>query len=217
MKLIKKIISLALVCTLGLMIASCGGSASSSSAADDANRPPEKTGTFTMTLYPEYAPITVENFLKLAGDGFYNGLTFHRVMDNFMAQGGDPKGDGTGGADTTIKGEFLANGVNNTLSHKRGIVSMARSTPYDSASSQFFICYADVSKSLDGGYAAFGEVTEGMEVVDEFLNCERKANARGEQAVPVYPITIEKAEVLQTAEGEDPKVKFTVTYYPKEG
>lgn len=216
MKYIRKIISLLLVSVFVLMLASCGDDGSSSSV-DLSNAPEKKTGTFVMTLYPKYAPITVENFLSLVDEGFYNGLTFHRVMDKFMAQGGDPNGNGSGGADKTIKGEFAANGVDNKLSHKRGIVSMARSKSYDSASSQFFICYADVSATLDGGYAAFGEVTEGMEVIDGFLRCERKPNARGEVAVPVYPITIEKATRLDTAEGEDPKVKFEVSYYPKEG
>lgn len=120
-------------------------------------------------LYPEIAPITVENFVKLAEDGFYDGLTFHRVMKGFMIQGGDPKGDSTGGAEETIKGEFSKNGVENPLSHKRGVVSMARSQMPDSASSQFFIVHED-STYLDGEYAAFGCVTEGMDVVDKI--CE---------------------------------------------
>lgn len=152
--------------------------------------------TFSMKLYPEYAPITVENFVKLVSEGFYNGLTFHRVMDNFMAQGGDPKGDGTGGTDT-IKGEFAINGFSeNTISHKRGVVSMARkSRPLDSASCQFFICYDDCS-FLDGQYAAFGYVYEGMETVDDFLKVERAYDASGEKSVPTTPIVIEKAEVI---------------------
>ena len=103
--------------------------------------------------------------MKLANEGFYDGLIFHRVIENFMIQGGDPTGTGMGGSDENIKGEFSANGVANPLSHERGVISMARSQKYDSASSQFFICHAD-AKYLDGQYAAFGKVTEGMDVVD---------------------------------------------------
>lgn len=127
-------------------------------------------GDITVQLDPEHAPITVENFVKLAGDGFYDGLTFHRIIDGFMIQGGDPLGNGTGGSDETIKGEFSKNGVDNPLSHTRGAISMARSQDMDSASSQFFIVQQD-SKYLDGEYAAFGYVTEGMEVVDQI--CEK--------------------------------------------
>ena len=126
-------------------------------------------GTIMVDLYPEIAPITVENFVELAEDGFYDGLTFHRIIKGFMIQGGDPKGDGTGGAEETIKGEFSKNGVENPLSHKRGVISMARSQMPDSASSQFFIVHED-STYLDGEYAAFGYVTEGMDVVDKI--CE---------------------------------------------
>lgn len=157
----------------------------------------ENGGEFVIALYPQYAPETVENFLNLVNEGFYDGLTFHRVVDGFMAQGGDPKGDGTGGSGKTVFGEFSINGfTQNTLSHKRGVVSMARnSQDYDSASSQFFICYED-STFLDGQYAAFGEVVEGMEVVDAFLEIEITYNSSGEKAKPVEPIVIEKAEVV---------------------
>lgn len=126
-------------------------------------------GTIEVALDEEAAPLTVENFLKLTEEGFYDGLTFHRIIDGFMIQGGDPKGNGTGGSDETIKGEFSENGVENPLSHTRGAISMARSQDYDSASSQFFIVQED-STYLDGQYAAFGYVTEGMDVVDK--NCE---------------------------------------------
>ena len=120
----------------------------------------------TVELYPSVAPVTVDNFVTLAESGFYNGLTFHRVMEGFMIQGGDPNADGTGSSPNKIKGEFLANGFNNTLSHTRGVISMARSGySYNSASCQFFICNADAIL-LDGQYAAFGEVVEGMDVVD---------------------------------------------------
>lgn len=123
-------------------------------------------GTIAVELDADTAPITVTNFVNLAKDGFYDGLTFHRVMDGFMIQGGDPNGDGTGGADETIKGEFSSNGVENEISHTRGTISMARAQDPDSASSQFFIVHED-STFLDGDYAAFGHVTSGMEVVDQ--------------------------------------------------
>lgn len=126
----------------------------------------EKYGTIEADLYDELAPITVENIKKLIGEEFYDGLTFHRIIKDFMIQGGDPKGDGTGGAPDKIKGEFAQNGVENNLSHTRGVLSMARSQDPDSASSQFFIVHKD-STYLDGQYAAFGKVTKGMEVVDE--------------------------------------------------
>lgn len=122
-------------------------------------------GTISVELYREAAPITVDNFLKLAGDGFYDGLTFHRIINGFMMQGGDPEGTGFGGSDETIKGEFQANGYENNLSHTRGAISMARSNKYDSASSQFFIMHKD-NTGLDGEYACFGYVTDGMDVVD---------------------------------------------------
>ena len=125
----------------------------------------ENYGTITAELYGEVAPITVENFVKLAGEGFYDGLTFHRIIDGFMIQGGDPRGNGTGGSNQNIKGEFKANGVDNPITHQRGVLSMARSSAYDSASSQFFIMH-QVSPWLDGQYAAFGCVLEGMDVVD---------------------------------------------------
>lgn len=168
---------------------------------------------FIITLYPEYAPITVDNFIGLVNDGFYDGLTFHRVVENFMAQGGDPKGDGTGGSEKTIKGEFSANGVTtNTMSHQRGVVSMARSSSYDSASSQFFICFTDCS-SLDGQYAAFGKVDEeGMKVVDEFLTIDRDYSVTKELSVPKSPITIENAKVIDDSPDGYPRVQMTVSY-----
>ena len=122
-------------------------------------------GTVTVRLDRSAAPKTVDNFVSLAESGFYDGLTFHRIMEGFMMQGGDPDGNGTGGSDKTVVGEFSANGYDNPLSHTRGAISMARSRDYDSASSQFFIVHQD-STFLDGQYAAFGYVTEGMDVVD---------------------------------------------------
>lgn len=126
-------------------------------------------GTIKVELDADVAPITVANFLNLAEEGFYDGLTFHRIINGFMIQGGDPKGNGTGGSDKTIKGEFSGNGVENNISHVRGTISMARSQAKDSASSQFFIVHKD-STYLDGQYAGFGTVTEGMEIVDQI--CE---------------------------------------------
>lgn len=123
-------------------------------------------GVITLELDPKNAPITTENFVKLAEDKFYDGLTFHRIIKGFMIQGGDPLGNGMGGSKETIKGEFSANGVNNPISHTRGTISMARSQMMNSASSQFFICDADAT-FLDGQYAAFGKVTSGIEVVDK--------------------------------------------------
>ena len=155
----------------------------------------ENGESFVIELCPEQAPITCENFLKLVKSGFYNGLTFHRVIDGFMAQGGDPEGTGCGGSDENIKGEFRMNGVNNTLSHTRGVISMARSQNPDSASSQFFICYGDCT-FLDGQYAAFGKVIEGMETVDNFLKIDRRMSFGRERSTPVEPIVMKTVEVL---------------------
>ena len=155
----------------------------------------ENGESFVIELCPEQAPITCENFLKLVKNGFYDGLTFHRVIDGFMAQGGDPNGNGMGGSDENIKGEFAINGVNNTLSHTRGVISMARSQNPNSASSQFFICYGDCT-FLDGQCAAFGKVIEGMETVDNFLKIDRTMSFGGERSVPVEPIVMKTVEVL---------------------
>ena len=125
----------------------------------------ENGGTMTLELYPEIAPITVENFVKLANEGFYNGLIFHRVIAGFMIQGGDPTGTGMGGPGYQIKGEFSSNGVKNTLKHTRGVISMARSMQPNSAGSQFFIMHQN-APHLDGSYAAFGKLVEGFDVLD---------------------------------------------------
>ncbi len=153
----------------------------------------EKGGSFIIELMPEYAPKTVENFEKLVKEGFYNGLTFHRVIDGFMAQGGDPLGNGMGGSEENIPGEFSANGfLQNTLSHQRGVISMARSANPNSASSQFFICYGDAS-FLDGQYAAFGKVVEGMEVIDGFLSVKRVGPEGG---TPTEDIRIDSMQIV---------------------
>ena len=129
----------------------------------------EMGGKIEMELYPEFAPETVKNFEKLVSEGFYDGLTFHRVIPGFMIQGGDPQGTGMGGADEKIYGEFRANGHDNPIKHTRGVISMARAYNPNSASSQFFIMHAD-APHLDGQYAAFGKVVSGMEVVDEIAS-----------------------------------------------
>lgn len=153
----------------------------------------ENGGGFTIELLPQYAPETAANFEKLASEGFYDGVIFHRVIDDFMAQGGDPTGTGMGGSGKNIKGEFAQNGfAQNTLSHTRGVVSMARSMDPNSASSQFFICYGNCT-FLDGQYAGFGKVIEGMETVDSFLETERKGPEGG---TPVEEIKIKKMTVL---------------------
>lgn len=126
-------------------------------------------GVIKAELYPESAPETVENFLSLVRDGFYDGLIFHRVINGFMIQGGDPDGNGTGGSGKNITGEFAANGIDNPIKHEKGVLSMARSMNYNSASSQFFICQADCPW-LDGQYAAFGKVTDGISVVDDIAS-----------------------------------------------
>lgn len=135
----------------------------------------ENDKIITLELYPNICPITVENFVKLTQSGFYDGLIFHRVIKNFMIQGGDPEGTGTGGPGHNIKGEFAANGVQNTIKHERGVVSMARSQSYDSAGSQFFIMHQDATH-LDGEYAAFAKVVDGMEIIDEIAQEKTNRN-----------------------------------------
>ena len=144
-------------------------------------------GTVTLALDPSAAPVTTENFVSLAQEGFYNGLTFHRVIEGFMIQGGDPNGNGTGGSEQTIQGEFSVNGVENNLSHTRGAISMARSQDYNSASSQFFIVHED-STFLDGSYAVFGYVTEGMEVVDAICADAEPTDGNGSIAPENQPV-----------------------------
>lgn len=144
-------------------------------------------GTITMELDAAAAPETVANFVALAREGFYDGLTFHRIIDGFMIQGGDPNGDGTGGSEKTIPGEFSANGVENKLAHTRGAVSMARSEDYNSASSQFFIVHED-STYLDGSYAVFGYVTDGMDVVDAICAAANPTDNNGSIAPEEQPV-----------------------------
>ena len=142
-----------------------------------------------LELYPDVAPISVSNFVYLAEKGFYDGLTFHRIIPGFMIQGGDPDGNGSGGPGYSIKGEFSANGVENNISHERGVLSMARATPFDSAGSQFFIMHGNADY-LDGQYAAFGRVTEGIEVVDKIASVQTDANDKPLQDVVIKKITV---------------------------
>lgn len=144
-------------------------------------------GTITLALDEAAAPVTTENFVSLAQAGFYDGLTFHRIIEGFMIQGGAPNGDGTGGSEQTIQGEFRVNGVENNLSHTRGAISMARSQDYNSASSQFSIVHED-STFLDGSYAAFGYVTEGMEVVDTICADAEPTDGNGSIASENQPV-----------------------------
>ena len=150
-------------------------------------------GTIDVELDADTAPITVTNFVKLAQEGFYDGLTFHRIMEGFMIQGGDPNGDGTGGSEENIKGEFSNNGVDNDISHTRGTISMARASDPDSASSQFFIVQAD-STFLDGDYAGFGHVTEGMDIVDKICEDAKPTDDNGTIPSDQQPV-IEKITI----------------------
>lgn len=174
----KKLFRIGMVMLLALALTGCGSSKDSNNSSETSKNDNllsgnhhaeidvKDYGLIKVELNADEAPITVTNFVKLAKDGFYDGLTFHRIIDGFMIQGGDPEGNGTGGSDETIKGEFSANNVENVLKHTRGAISMARSQDYDSASSQFFIVH-QTNTSLDGQYAVFGYVYEGMDVVDK--------------------------------------------------
>lgn len=206
----KKLIPVLLALTLLLALAACGEKKSSGPKGLGVTVDPDEPYTVSETAPGVYtaeigiqnygvikleldantAPITVENFVRLAEEGFYDGLTFHRIMAGFMMQGGDPLGNGTGGSDQTIKGEFAANGYYNGISHRRGVISMARSDDVNSASSQFFICHADASASLDGKYAAFGHVTEGMEVVDAVCEDAVPIDSNGLIAKEAQPVIV---------------------------
>lgn len=188
------------VCALLLASAGCAASETTeepmsddNSYADivavDADIVIEDYGTITISLDLEAAPETVRNFISLAESGFYDGLTFHRIIDGFMMQGGDPTGSGYGGSGTTIPGEFSANGYDNPLSHTRGTVSMARSESYNSASSQFFIVQED-STYLDGAYAAFGHVTSGMDIVDQICADAEDIDGNGLVAADARPVIV---------------------------
>ena len=188
MKTLKKSLALVLVAIFAfscLMLSGCGGEGNkdSNTAVIDI----KDYGKITVELDPESAPITVANFKKLVNEGFYDGLTFHRIMKDFMMQGGDPLGNGTGGSEENIKGEFSLNGVDNKLSHTRGAISMARSMDPDSASSQFFIVHQD-SLFLDGQYAVFGYVTDGLEVVDKVCEAAKPTDNNGTIPASEQPV-----------------------------
>ena len=150
----------------------------------------ENGAEMVLELYPDTAPITVENFVSLAKKGFYDGLIFHRVIENFMIQGGDPDGVGTGGPGYSIKGEFAANGVKNDLKHTRGVISMARAMDPDSAGSQFFIMHKD-APHLDGNYAAFGKLTDGFEELDRIAGIDTDFCDKPRKAQRIKTIIIE--------------------------
>ena len=166
---------------------------SDSADTDSENKDSSDSSTTSVLLDTSKEPITVTNFVKLAQEGFYDGLTFHRIMDGFMIQGGDPNGDGTGGSEENIKGEFSNNGVDNDISHTRGTISMARASDPDSASSQFFIVQAD-STFLDGDYAGFGHVTEGMDIVDKICEDAKPTDDNGTIPSDQQPV-IEKITI----------------------
>ena len=199
----RKLLSVCLAALLVLSLAGCGKTSvvgiTTTSKAPAANEESQGVGshhaeieiqdygTITVELDGDTAPITVQNFMDLANAGFYDGLTFHRIISGFMMQGGDPNGNGTGGSENTIKGEFSANGVENPLSHTRGAISMARAQAPDSASSQFFICHAD-STFLDGQYACFGYVTDGMDVVDAVCEAAQPTDDNGTIPADQQPV-----------------------------
>lgn len=179
----KRILSLILPVLLAFCFVGCGSKAEVSEekayGTYKAVITVENYGDIELELYGDKAPITVKNFIDLSSEGFYDGLTFHRIIDGFMIQGGDPNANGTGGSGKNIKGEFESNGVENDISHVRGVISMARSNDMDSASSQFFIVQED-STYLDGDYAAFGKVTSGMEIVDKIAKETEVSGYNGE-------------------------------------
>ena len=187
---LKKILALSL-CALLALFCLAGCNSSQGIGTHHAEITVKDMGVITVELDGDTAPITVQNFIDLANEGFYDGLTFHRIIDGFMIQGGDPSHDGTGGSDETIKGEFSQKGVENNISHRRGVISMARSSEMDSASSQFFIVQAD-STYLDGQYAAFGHVTSGMEVVDEIAQVPTDFRDK-----PKKPVVIKSIKVVE--------------------
>lgn len=199
----KKIYALLLTLTLSLtFLSGCGRkeetpstSANLLTGQHQAEIEVEGYGTIKLELDADTAPITVTNFIKLAKAGFYDGLTFHRIIDGFMVQGGDPEGNGSGGAESKIKGEFSDNGVENNISHVRGVISMARANQPNSASSQFFIVHQD-STFLDGQYAAFGHVTEGIEIVDQLCTDTPVQDNNGTVAPADQP-TITSIKVIE--------------------
>lgn len=193
----KKILLFVLLVGVIFGMSACGNSDEKLSGKINAEITVKDKGAIKLELDADTAPITVTNFVNLAKDGFYDGLTFHRVDEGFMIQGGDPKGDGTGGSEKTIKGEFSENGVKNDISHERGVISMARnSVSMDSASSQFFIVHQD-STFLDGNYAAFGHVTDGMDIVDDIAENTPVENAKTGYVAKENQVVIESIKIVE--------------------
>lgn len=196
-KTIKATLCVILVLILScVMLTSCGTELEKQAEANKGKPHPVVTmtvkdyGVIVLELYQDVAPNTVANFINLAKSGFYDGLTFHRVIEGFMIQGGDPDGNGGGGPGYSIKGEFTANGFENNLSHEPGVISMARATPPDSAGSQFFICTSDCT-SLDGKYAAFGKVTSGLEVAYEIAKQGNNYDSSPEKPIVIESIVVD--------------------------
>ncbi len=203
-RILRKTAILLSICMLLISaLSGCAGSKSENENEIDLSGHPqvqiemENGDKMVLELYPEYAPDTVRNFAELVNSGFYNGLTFHRIIEGFMIQGGDPLGDGTGGSDKTIKGEFSENGfTQNTLSHTRGVISMARGDNPNSASSQFFIMHSDAPASaLDGKYAAFGKLISGEETLDKIAGTP--VIVSGQASKPVEKVVIKEMKLLK--------------------
>lgn len=223
-KILRRMLSTMCAAVLALSMVSCGndhskksssGSSSSSKADSSSEIAVDENKSFIIAFYPEYAPESCEHVEELVKKGFYNGLTFHRVYPSFMAQCGVYTASGEARADSKmIKGEFSQNGyTKNTLKHNRGVVSMARANDPNSASSQFFICYMDNLDYLDGKYAAFGKVTKGMEVIDGFLEIERKMGGIDDiPTTPTKPIVILKAEMIEDDSEGHHQAKFYMQY-----
>lgn len=192
----KKIMSLFVVCVMAISLTACGGGSVDKVSKQDkeitVQIDVENYGVITAELYPDIAPVTVANFVKLASSGFYDGLVFHRVVPAFVIQGGGEDANGAQKQADAIKGEFASNGFKNTLKHARGVLSMARTTDPNSASSQFFICVDDTSaKQLDGNYATFGKVTNGMDIVDKIIALKTfPGTERPEQAPVIKSIKV---------------------------
>ena len=224
MKNIKKLLALMCAALLCFTFAACGEEEPdyeypTLSGKYEATITVKDMGDIVLILDADTAPITVTNFKELADEGFYDGLTFHRVIEGFMIQGGDPRGDGTGGSSQEIVGEFTANGIKNNISHKRGVISMARSNDMDSASSQFFIVHKD-STHLDGQYAAFGYVTEGMDIVDKIATETPVTDDNGTVKAGYKPVI--KTITVKKIKGESlseitSSAGDAATYTPNEG
>lgn len=191
----KRIICIAMAVLMCFAFSACGSKDSQGAESGEAVKVAIEVkdfGTMTLELYPDVAPKTVENFLAYVNDGFYDGLTFHRIVKGFMIQGGDPTINGSGKTTRkAIKGEFSSNGVENNLAHERGVISMARTSVKDSATSQFFICH-EAAPHLDGDYAAFGKVIDGLDVLDAIAAVDVTYGSGGEKSSPITPVVIEK-------------------------